>query len=133
MPLLWSVYIFKYVYIWCNIFQMQPDGRYKNSLLGKYSIFIFTLYSQYIICESQHFLVFLGRHFTYQLNSPHASSAPSHGLLVSSMYPTLFHISLKMSGKARQLKEIHATKSWKDWYCHHRAQPWPGKIEISEK
>lgn len=65
---------------------MQPDERRRNRLSGKSSVFIITRCSRYVICESQHLMVFLRSHsvlhlsawFPYKVvNSPHASSAPS--------------------------------------------------------
>lgn len=48
---------------------MQTDGRHKNSLLGKYSVLVFTLYSQYIIRESQCFIVSIRSHRVFHVST----------------------------------------------------------------
>lgn len=65
---------------------MQTDGRHKNSLLGTYSIFVFTLYSQYIIRESQRFIVSIRSHRVFHILTGFSEELIPH--VLSLLLPT---------------------------------------------
>lgn len=135
MSLLWSAHIFMYICFWCDVFQMQPDGRHKNSLLGKYSIFIFTLYSQYIICNSQHCMVSVGTHSVFHTSiwssiewpptcfpcpCPTSSSVPCP--LVSTLPQHSGSVTQGLMKKRLMLPSHERTDN-----CYQRVHHWPGK------
>lgn len=103
---------------------MQTDGRHKIAYLA--NIFIFTLYSQYIICESQHFMVSIRSHsvfhiptwFSTKLLPPHmlprllpTACNEQWNCCSSALSSTLLS---KYQASPGSTKEVYATKVWKD-------------------